>query len=239
MLGYERSRTRFADGSQLLFDESYRLAHLPLIAPSHKRVIKSKPHSGYNMGRHDTFFSLVVPLPASELQSSSAFNDLVSDVRSARLGQKISWDTFERRLNKIHATICTMLSVGTAPTFEDEVLERLEMVGPLAIKIHGLFSGNLNLGRLYLRMYPELRDGANMCQEIQRICDRKITDLYVAGIFNLIDELDIEETLEFKGLLERWWDQPFFDMQVDRLWLLKSRDDLVLDGYISDEITLV
>ena len=38
-LGFERSRTRFPCGEGLTLDETYRLAHLPLVAPDHPRVI--------------------------------------------------------------------------------------------------------------------------------------------------------------------------------------------------------
>jgi hypothetical protein len=38
-LDYLGSRTQFEQGQGLLLDEAYRLAHLPLVAPDHPRVI--------------------------------------------------------------------------------------------------------------------------------------------------------------------------------------------------------
>jgi hypothetical protein len=43
-LGYERSRTRFIPGAGLTLDEAYRLAHLPLAAPDHPRIIAAWRH---------------------------------------------------------------------------------------------------------------------------------------------------------------------------------------------------
>ena len=51
-LGYLRSRTRFTAGAGLALDETYRLAHLPLIAPCHPRVIRAREGTTYDMGRH-------------------------------------------------------------------------------------------------------------------------------------------------------------------------------------------
>ena len=60
-LGYERSRTRFEVGEGLTLDETYRLAHLPLVAPDHPRIIERREGSSYVMGRHERVFSLVLP----------------------------------------------------------------------------------------------------------------------------------------------------------------------------------
>jgi hypothetical protein len=41
-LGYGRSRFLFAAGTGLRLDEAYRLAHLPLVAPTHPDVIRAR-----------------------------------------------------------------------------------------------------------------------------------------------------------------------------------------------------
>ena len=75
-LGYERSRTRFDTGEGLALDETYRLAHLPLVAPGHPRVIESREGSSYVMGRHERVFSLVLPIPGDCLLRSPAYREL-------------------------------------------------------------------------------------------------------------------------------------------------------------------
>lgn len=52
-LAYRDSRTPFVDGEGLLLDESYRLAHLPLVVPDHPRVIARRAGKSYDRGRHD------------------------------------------------------------------------------------------------------------------------------------------------------------------------------------------
>jgi hypothetical protein len=69
-LGYQRNRTPFVASSGLALDATYRLAHLPWVAPDHPRVIPAREGSGYRMGRHARVFSLVLPVPASALLAS-------------------------------------------------------------------------------------------------------------------------------------------------------------------------
>ncbi|MGF7207084.1 hypothetical protein GGE65_001645 [Skermanella aerolata] len=75
-------RTRFASGEGLQLDEQYRLAHLPLIAPDHSRVIATQAGKVYMMGRHPETFSLVLPIPGDALLRSAAFQELDADLRS-------------------------------------------------------------------------------------------------------------------------------------------------------------
>ena len=82
-LDYLRYRTPLPRGTRLKFDEAYRLAHLPLVAPDHPSVINTKPGSGYNMGRHDLVYSIGIPVPAGKLLTSSAFIELEEELKSS------------------------------------------------------------------------------------------------------------------------------------------------------------
>ena len=62
-LGYVADRTTFVAGLGLALDENYRLAHLPLVAPGHPRVIARQPGRSYDMGRHPPTLSLVPGRP--------------------------------------------------------------------------------------------------------------------------------------------------------------------------------
>lgn len=75
-LGYLASRTQFAAGKAFELDEAYRLAHLPLIAPTHPRVIARQAGALYEMGRHEPVYSLVLPISANALQDSAAYRTL-------------------------------------------------------------------------------------------------------------------------------------------------------------------
>jgi hypothetical protein len=66
-LGYLDSRTRFEAGQALSLDASYRVAHLPLVAPGHPDAIRARESADYRDGRHAETFSLVVPLAGALL----------------------------------------------------------------------------------------------------------------------------------------------------------------------------
>ena len=234
--GYE---TEFVEGQGLVFDESYRLAHLPLVAPHHPRVIRSKSGTNYKTGIHELVFSIAIPVYADQLYASEEYRNLCNDLKMSNFSHKLSWDTYSQRKNKLHATICSAISTVNHPVIKDDVFTRLREVGPVSIKIRGLFSGNMNVGRLYLKVYPEERDGENMCHVLQRIFKFPITDLYVVGLFNFIDELNINEAKELQSLLNVWRDVEFLQMELKELWMLKSRDDLVLDGSIQQAIPIL
>jgi hypothetical protein len=238
-LGYERSRTQLAEGGGLVLDETYRLAHLPLIAPSHPGVIAERAGTYYRMGRHDRAFSLVLPVPADALLQSESYRRLEAELRSSLFADKIAWGLLERRRDKLHATICGSLSVGEPPLITDEQRRALAGIGAVEVELRGLFSGNVNVGRLYFRAYPERRNGANVFRQIQRTLDRRETDLYVVGIYNLIDDLNAAEASALAGVIDRWWDRPILRFAADRLWLLGAMDDLVLNSTVADTVSLV
>lgn len=237
-LGYQRSRTRFVRGRGFTLDDAYRLAHLPLVAPEHPAVIAGRAGSAYHMGRHDRMFSLVLPVSASPLLSSDAYQELLGELKAACFAPKIAWSLLEQRQDRLHATICGSLSRGTAPAFDQHQRRALAGLGPVQIELRGLFSGNLNIGRLYLRVYPEQRNGANVCQQIQRVLDRPQTDLYLVGVFNLTDHLDAMEAAALEKLLERWWHRPLLRFEADHVWLLGATDDLALDAPVIQALSL-
>jgi len=237
-LGYERSKTRFAPGEGLVLDEAYRLAHLSLVAPEHRDVIPSRPGAAYRMGRHERIFSLVLPVPSEALEASAAYRDLEADLGRAPFRHKIAWGLMEKRRARLHATICGSLSKDVPYRISEEERAALRRIGPLRVQLRGLFSGNVNLGRLYLRAYPECRNGANQLRQIQRTLGRPETDLYVIGIFNLTDHLEAGEADALRQIIERWWDRPILTFDADHLWHLGSYDDLVLDAAIEEPIAL-
>ncbi len=238
-LGYRRSRTKFASGEGLVLDEAYRLAHLPLVATDHPGVIRSRPDTYYTMGRHPCAHSLVLPVSERSLESSSAYLALDAELRAAPFASKIAWELLPRRRTKLHATICGSLAIGEdAPALDEAQRKALLDIGPFAVELRGLFSGNVNVGRLYLRVYPERRRGENILKKIQRALGRRETDLYVVGLWNLTDDLDPSEATSLKETIDRWWDRPILSLEIDRLWLLAASDDLVLESNVTEVVSL-
>jgi hypothetical protein len=236
-LDYLRLRTVFAAGEGLLMDEPYRRAHLPLVAPDHPAIIASDPARGYAMGRHGTVWSLVVPVPWRALQDSPVFGHMLATLRTSPLAGKIAWDAFDRRHDVLHATICGGLGQGDA-TPANDLRHHLSGFPSFRIRLRGLFSGNINLGRLYLRVYPEARNGRNMIHAVQERLGRPQTSLYVVGLFNLIDHLTVAEAAWLAGWLDRVRDSEIVELDVTELWLLGARDDLALDSEVAQRIAL-
>lgn len=235
-LAYLRSRTAFTAGVGMALDESYRLAHLPLIDPAHPKAIARKDGTHYENGRHPPIYSLVVP--ALDLPEAPAYRQLEQELRQARFAGKIAWDLVAERRPKLHATVCGSLSTGTPPAIDPAARKALARIGPVTMELRGLFSGNVNRGRLYLRLYPERRDGENALHLIQRALGRPSSDLYVVGIWNLSEDLDATEAAALAGLIERWWDRPILRFAADELWLMGAKDDLVLDSEVVETLSL-
>ena len=236
-LGYQRSRTDFGSGA-LTLDESYRLAHLPLIAPGHPGAIARRDGTFYEMGRHPRVFSLVLPVDDARLRASGAFLQLEAELKAARFSGKIAWELLPKRSDRLHATLCGSLATDSPPQIASEQRAALAELGPLDVELRGLFSGNVNRGRLYLKAYPEKRDGANMAQAVQAALGRPPTDLYLVGLYNLTSDLDAAETAELAELIGRWWDVPLLRLRASDLWLLGSCDDLVLDAAVAETMSL-
>ncbi len=239
-LDYLASRTQFEQGQGLLLDEAYRLAHLPLVAPEHPRVIARREGRPYEMGRHERVFTLVLPVADELLKRSSAYLALEAELRASPLAPKIAWDIVERRRDKLHATVCGSLATGEKPPVLDaRQRDALTRLGPVVVELRGLFSGSVNRGRLYLRVYPERRDGLNVFHQVQQVLGRRTTNLYVVGVYNLTDDLNASECSILSELLARWWDRPIARFQVETLWLLGTNDDLLLDSGIAEIVPLL
>lgn len=235
-LGYRRSLTDFT--SPLTLDESYRLAHLPLVAPEHPGVIARREGKFYEMGRHPAVYSLVLPVEDRALRASPAFLALENELKAAPFAGKIAWDILPKRQDRLHATICGSLSLAEPPTISCQTHEALHKIEPFAVELRGLFSGNVNRGRLYLAVYPEKRAGWNTLQQVQAAFDRAPGDLWLVGLYNLTDDLDATETAALADIITRWWNKPLLNLAVTEFQVMGAHDDLVLDAHVETVLRL-
>lgn len=235
-LGYRRSLTDFS--TPLLLDDSYRLAHLPLVAPDHPRVIARREDGFYAMGRHARVFSLVLPVEDEALRASPAFLALEEELKAAPFADKIAWDALPKRRDRLHATVCGSLGLGEPPAIAQSTRAALGHIEPFAVELRGLFSGNVNRGRLYLAAYPEKRGGQNMLQAVQAAFGRAPGDLWLVGLYNLKDDLDARETAALADIASRWWKKPLLRLVATQLQLMGACDDLVLDGRVEAVLPL-
>ncbi|CAM5214719.1 putative protein OS=Bosea thiooxidans OX=53254 GN=SAMN05660750_01620 PE=4 SV=1 [Bosea thiooxidans] len=235
-LGYRRSLTDFSQPLEL--DDSYRLAHLPLVAPEHPRVIARRDGKFYEMGRHPRVFSLVLPVADAALRASPAFLALEGELRSSPFARKIAWEILPRRRDRLHATICGSLGIDEPPAIAQATHDALGEIEPFAVELRGLFSGNVNRGRLYLAAYPEIHGGTNMLQAVQAAFGRPPGDLWLVGLYNLTDDLDAAETSALAEIVARWWNEPLLRFTATELQLMAAGDDLVLDGSVEATLPL-
>jgi hypothetical protein len=234
-LGYQTTRTVFADSQPFILDASYRLAHLPLVAPHHRDVIPRKAGTDYQMGRHGRVYSLVLPIDADALEASPAWRAFNAELRDMPFAGKIAWDLPPKRRERLHATICGSLGRDVPPALAHDVFADM---APFEAELRGLFSGNINLGRLYVPVFPEMLQGQNAIHMIQRAMGRPVTSMYLVGMHNLTDHLTISETAALAALLARWQDRLLVRLTISELWLMGSFDDLVLDATVDARLKL-
>ncbi len=237
-LDYDDQMTRFPSGEALRLDPAYRRAHLPLVAPEHPDIIAEAPEQGYRMGRHETSWSLVLPVPWNALAASPGFRTIDQGLRDGPLAPKICWTSFDARKAVLHATLCSTLATGDPYPANPAWRDALAGMAPFAVDLRGLFSGSINRGRLYLKVYPEMRNGENCIHAVQRAFGRRQTALYVAGIYNLTDHLDTKETAWLAAFLAQHRDTPLATLTVETLWMQGVRDDLALDSEVAEIIRL-
>lgn len=227
-LAYDAARWRPEPGAGLRFDESYRLAHLPLIAPDHPAAIRSLPGRPYVMGRcAQARYSLVVPVDAAELGASPMFTSFERELRALALADKIDWSLLPRRAPLLHITLAGGLERAELERHA-EAVRRTQSDRPLRFRLGEPFIGNKNLGRLYFAAYPERDEGGDVFAALQAAVGARPSGMYLLGYYNLLDELDANEALSLFELLGRWQSAAMAHLAASSLQLIATHDDLAL-----------
>jgi hypothetical protein len=236
-LAYQRSRQRLDKGRPLAFDDSYRLAHLPLVAPDHPAVIASAPPLDYQNGSYAVArYSLIVPVDAALLAAAPAFRALEHDLRARSFAPKIAWALLERRAPKLHITLVGGVREAELDECAAAVAPVLRRVGPLRYRLGGPFLGTKNVGRLYFTAYPERVDGDDVFGALQAAAGAARTQLYLLGHYNLNDELSGEEAADLADFLARWEGATLAELSCPALALIATHDDLALDSRVITRI---
>lgn len=234
-MAYAESRTRIAPGEAFQMDQLYRLAQLPLVAPAHPDVITEG--TGYRMGIHAPVHSLVLMIDGAALEATGEYQALIAALRAAPFSGKIAWDVLARRKDRLHATLCGNFDApdGFLP---EAARGLLAAIPAFDYQLRGLFSGDRNHGRLYLALYPEIRDGGLASSAVMEAFGREPARLLLVGLVNLVDHLDRGETEALAELLENFRDNRFLTARASEIVMICSFDDLVLDAAITDRIAL-
>jgi hypothetical protein len=225
-LRYESSRHRFVPGEGFTLSEDYRLAHLPLIDPAHPKIIPAVPGKDYDRGyyaapRH----ALAVHVAAETLEASAVFRELDADLRTRAVAKKIAWATQAKRRDVLHATIAGPVDAPAADAYLRVGKAWLARSGNAAIRLGGPFVGNRNHGRIYLPVFPEKRDGADMYADLQRAVGARASGFFAIGLWHLADDLDAAEAASLAAWLDRWGDETVAILDDPRLGVLTTRDD--------------
>ncbi|HUJ76053.1 MAG TPA: hypothetical protein VL359_14410, partial [bacterium] len=141
-MGFCRDVMSLPPGSGLTLDARYRLRHLPLVAPGHPRVIAREPGTDGWMGHWaQRIYSLILPVPWTELAASAPFGELSQALRGAPFAHKIAWQVAELRRERLHTTLCSFLGEGAPPHLRQSFRASLAGMGPLTVELRGLYSG--------------------------------------------------------------------------------------------------
>lgn len=225
-LRYESSRHRFVPGEGFTLSEDYRLAHLPLIDPAHPKIIPAVPGKDYDRGYYATpRHALAVHVATEILEASAVFRELDADLRTRAVAKKIAWATQAKRRDVLHATIAGPVDAPAADAYLRVGKAWLARSGNAAIRLGGPFVGNRNHGRIYLPVYPEKRDGADMYADLQRAIGARASGFYAIGLWHLADDLDAAEAASLAAWLDRWGGETVAILDDPRLGVLTTRDD--------------
>jgi hypothetical protein len=236
MMAYRSERKRFQPGESIVFDEAYRLAHLPLVNAGHPAVVSEADGRDYRNGIYEkTRYALVMPISAEAFLGSDEAQALELAMKSASFAPKIAWEMSERRRLRLHATLA-----GIPETDLDRcvavVQALLDHIGPISVCLKGPFQGTKNTGRIYFPVYPQKVRGEDPFALVQKSIGIAPTKLYLVGYYHMRNELDPLETTELAELFDQWRDRIVVTTTIPFLELYATNDDLALSARVHARI---
>jgi hypothetical protein len=231
MMAYRSARKVFQPDERVVFDEGYRLAHLPLVNPGHPAVINEVGGRDYRNGTYKkSRYALVMPISGDVFQQSDRIQDLELAMKSTAFAPKIAWKLGEARRSRLHATLAGGLSEIDLDRCAAAVQDFLDRIGSISVCLKGPFAGTRNTGRIYFPVYPQNIRGEDPFALVQKRIGAPPTRLYLVGYYHLRDELDSSETKELAGLLDQWRDRIVVRTIIPFLELYATNDDLALSA---------
>src|SRR6185436_2252974 len=207
MMAYRSARKIFQPDEGIVFDEGYRLAHLPLVNAGHPAVISELDGRDYRNGTYEkTRYALVMPISANAFLESDEAQALELAMKSASFAPKIAWEMSERRRLRLHATLAGVPGTDL-DRYVAAVQELLDQIGPISVCLKGPFQGTRNTGRIYFPVYPQKVRGEDPFALVQKSVGLSPTKLYLVGYYHMRNELDPLETSELAELLDQWRDR--------------------------------
>jgi hypothetical protein len=237
MMAYRSAGKIFQPGERVVFDEGYRLAHLPLVNAGHPAVISEVEGRDYRNGTYEkTRHALVMPISADAFFESDEAQALELAMKSSSFAPKIAWDLCELRRSKLHATLASGISEADLDRCAAAVQNLLDEVGSISVCLKGPFQGTRNTGRIYFPVYPQKIRGEDPFALVQKSIGVAPTKLYLVGYYHMRQELDPLETSELAGLIDRWRDRIVVTTTIPFLELYATNDDLALSARVHTKI---
>src|SRR5882757_2012799 len=130
MMAYRSAKRKFQPGERVVFDEGYRLAHLPLVNAGHPAVISEVDGRDYRNGTYEkTRYALVMPISADAFLESDEVQALELAMKSSSFAPKIAWELRERRRLQLHATIAGGVQGTDLDRYVAAVQDLLDQIG--------------------------------------------------------------------------------------------------------------
>jgi hypothetical protein len=231
MMAYRSARRKYQPGERVVFDEGYRLAHLPLVNAGHPAVISEVDGRDYRNGTYEkTRYALVMPISADAFLESDQVQALELAMKSSGFAPKIAWEICERRRLQLHATLAGGIPETDLDRYAAAVQDLLDQIGPISVCLKGPFPGTRNTGRIYFPVYPQKIRGEDPFAQVQKSIGVAPTRLYLVGYYHMSQELDPLETSELAELIDRWRDRIVVRTTIPFLELHATNDDLALSA---------
>lgn len=238
MMAYRSSRRIFQPGESTVFDEAYRLAHLPLVNAGHPAVIREVAGRDYRNGTYEkTRYALVMPISAEIFLRSDEVQALEAAMKSASFAPKMAWELCERRRSRLHATLAGGIQEADLDRVVACVQELLDQIGPISVCLKGPFLGTRNTGRIYFPVYPQKVGCEDAFALVQERMGLSPTKLYLVGYYHLREELNPKETSELAELMDRWRERVLAETTIPFLEIFAVNDDLALSARVHARIS--
>ncbi len=186
------------------------------------------PGKDYRNGRYAAARdALVAHVPATVLDESPLFRTLEAELKASAVGPAIAWEVGRRRRDVLHATLAGPFDPAAGAACARAAQAWLGDGAP-AIRLGGPFVGDRNHGRIYVRVYPELRRGTDAYADLQRAVGARISGFYAVGLWHLDRDLDAHAAAALGAWLDRHWNAEIAILPHARLGMLRTTDDLAL-----------
>lgn len=214
------------EGEGLRFDEQYRAAHLPHVAPGHPLATDHWPGRDYHHGRYERArVSLVADL-GLPFAAHDTCRELAQALAGSSFAGKVALELMERRAASLH---CTLIGDVDPDAGLRQAANRIARgMSPLAPVLHGPFIGKFNRGRIYLPLeFDRPADRASL-DVLSGLYGRTRPIFTAIGLVNFRDELDAREAQELTALMSSLRGARA-RLRLTRLSWTSTHDDLTLD----------